>query len=285
MNAPLVKTAGPPDPAPAVTRPAPVATAPGAPRSIKPREEGPFYWVAKAAARRIASGVGFSNVAYARAVYGALAEMASNRGGCSRFEASNAEIRQLTGLGEHSVRRALAELEAAGLITVEERKATHRARGTAVNLPNVITILSVKAPSAPRGISPIQAGARNATGPSLPHATRNPYRAPVGTRTAPHAVGVAPPRTPQNADILKKGEATSSASSERRKRGCLTREYPHAFGAASLPAFEGGRARAEAAGGGHQPVDDRQPAEQMTREETLAALEEFMPRPRRGSRP
>ncbi len=136
-----------------------VPSSPSGPRAraASPRGEGPWAWQAKTALRRISDGEGFSSVTSRLAAYVAVCWAASDSPQPTGIvTVSVASIARRAGLSPRSARAALRELEAAGLIVTEHRRAG------SVHLPSRITICSTRNPpcGAPGGTATIAAPVR-----------------------------------------------------------------------------------------------------------------------------
>lgn len=108
------------------------------PRSISPKAEGPWWWSAKAADRRILSSDLLGCIPSRLLVYYAVCHAISDAPKpTATIECSMAAIARRCGMTPRSVRASLRDLESIGILLVEHR------RDGSVNLPNRITLLSI----------------------------------------------------------------------------------------------------------------------------------------------
>ncbi len=118
--------------------------------TIRDIRQAPFCWQAKSALHRLRchySGERLKQRATAIAIYTALTEIASNQHSQDRVEAFVAQIVNLTGTSEATVKRYLRDFEERiGLIAVERRKIANT-----VSLANVYNLLTV--PDDPPGFT------------------------------------------------------------------------------------------------------------------------------------
>jgi len=108
-------------------------------RSLKPRDEGPYLWLSKAAEDRIGREGGESSYQTLHTVYCTLCRIASDKGGNPSFSAFMASIAGRARLTTRATRSAIRQLKAIGLVASEPR---YDGNSDKPNTASVYTLLS-----------------------------------------------------------------------------------------------------------------------------------------------
>ncbi len=150
--------------------------------TIRDIRQAPFCWQAKSALQRLRrhySGERLKQRATAIAIYTALTEIASNQHSQDRVEAFVAQIVNLTGTSEATVKRYLRDFEERiGLIAVERRKIANT-----VSLANVYNLLTV--PHDPPGFTGEPRGSTDVRSSGFTSEPRGPTHEPSGDAYEP----------------------------------------------------------------------------------------------------